>query len=63
MDQQVILKENGTIKAKVVSDKYGTELLTMRNGFQWFGQPISPELARQIIEALKEYLDQFNRNT
>ena len=54
---QLIEKENGFIKAKVVNEGFGPELLTMRNGHQWTGQPISPELARLITEVLQEYLD------
>lgn len=53
-----ILKENGKIKAKVVTDEFGSELLTMRNGYQWTGQPMTPELAKLTIEALQEYLSQ-----
>ena len=53
-----ILKENGNIKARVTSDEYGAELLTMRNGWQWTGQPMTPELARLTVEALQQYLDE-----
>ena len=52
-----ILRENGKIKAKVTSDKYGTELLTMRNGHQWTGSVITPDLATLIVEVLQEYLE------
>ena len=52
-----IVKENGTVKARVRNDGFGEELSTMRNGYQWTGQPISPELARLTIEVLTEYLE------
>ena len=56
MEEIKLLRENGKIKAMVETDDYGSELLTMRNGHQWTGQPISPELARLTIEVLQEYL-------
>lgn len=49
-----IVKENGKLKAKVSINIYGAELLTMRNGYQWTGQPMSPELTRRTIDALHE---------
>ena len=57
MSNQVILKENGQIKAKVVDDGYGISFLTMINGLQWTGQPISRELAKLTIDVMKEYLE------
>jgi len=51
------LAENGQIKAEVRVDKYGAELFTMRNGFQWTGQPLGPELAKLTIEVLQQYLE------
>ena len=51
-----IIKENGKIKAKVCNTGFGVELYTMRNGNQWSGQGMNPELARLTIEALTEYL-------
>lgn len=56
METKEILRENGTIKAKVKTDKYGTELYTSSNGWQWTGVTLTPELARLTIEVLKEYL-------
>ena len=59
---RTILKEskiNENVKAQVVIDpnpRICPQLHTMRNGYQWTGQPIDPELARQIIDALQEYL-------
>jgi len=52
----VSLKELGTFKAKVEVDKYGAELFTTRNGYQWTGQPLTPELAKVTIEVLQDYL-------
>jgi len=57
MDGGSRLRENGKIKARVEIDDFDTSLLTMRNGFQWTGQPVSPELATLIIEVLNEYLE------
>jgi len=57
MEKKYIEKTNGKLRAKVEDDGYGTSLLTMRNGYQWTGQPMEPELAKLTIEALQEYLD------
>lgn len=57
MDIKEITRENGKIKAQIREDDYGCSLLTMRNGYQWTGQPMTPELARLTIEVLQEYLD------
>jgi len=57
MNDVEILKENGKLKVKVELTKYGDELYATRNGWQWVGQGISPELARLMIEALSEYLE------
>jgi len=51
-----IIRENGKIKAKIQNIGYGYEFLTMRNGFQWSGQGMTPELAKLSIEVLQEYL-------
>ena len=55
--EKTISRENGMIKAKITKDHFGVELLTSRNGWQWVGQKITPELARLTIEVLQEYLD------
>jgi len=57
METKEIVKENGKIKARVHEDGFGVEFCTMRNGLQWTGQPMSPELAKLTIEVLQEYLD------
>lgn len=57
MKDKIILKENGKLKARLESTKYGDELFLTRNGWQWVGQGITPELARLAIEVLSEYLD------
>ncbi len=41
---------------KVEVDSYSSTLLTMVNGRQWSGAPMTPELARMTIDALTEYL-------
>lgn len=48
-------KEKLGVRAEV-SD-YGDQLLGMRNGYQWSGQPLSPELAEMMIEVLQEYIE------
>ncbi len=57
MQDKKITKENGKIKAEIRNSGYGDEFLTMRNGYQWTGQPMTPELAKLSISALQEYLD------
>ena len=56
--RKTILKESGTLKAKVSFDRYGAEFNLTRNGYQWTGQLISPELANLTIEVLQEYLQE-----
>ncbi len=59
-----ITKENGQIKAKVIiNDKYGDEMLTMVNGWQWSGFPLNENLAVQIVDALNEYLAVLNEKS
>ena len=58
MNTKEITRENGKIKARLTKDEYDTQLLTMLNGFQWSGQPMTPELARLTIEVLQQYLDE-----
>lgn len=53
-----IIKEDGNEKAKVHNDGFGIELLTMRNGYQWTGQPMTPNLAKLTIEVLQEYINE-----
>lgn len=57
MDTKKIIRESGKLKARVDIDKYGAQLMTMRNGFQWSGAEITPVLAELTIEVLREYLD------
>lgn len=56
-EEKMIIKENGPIKAKITKDYGECCFLTMRNGYQWTGQPMTPELARLSIAVLQEYLD------
>ena len=58
MSTKDIVRENGKIKAKLTQDEYDTYLSTMRNGFQWTGQPMTPELAKLTIEVLQQYLNE-----
>lgn len=58
MNTKIILKENGPVKAKVIVEpKVGATFYTTRNGYQWVGQEMSPELAKLAIEALQGYLE------
>ena len=57
MPKYEIIKENGKLQARVIYGEQGAEFLTMINGYQWTGQPMSPELARLSIEVLQEYLE------
>jgi len=50
-------RENGKIKVRMSRDKYGDELSTTRDGQQWTGQYMTPELARLVIEVLEKYVD------
>ena len=52
-----ILRENGKAKAVLEQGSYGANLLTMCNGYQWTGQPMTHELARLTIEVLQDWLD------
>lgn len=36
-------------------DKYGIEVLTMRNGYQWSGMPMDEELLDMLQEAIAEF--------
>jgi len=56
-----IIRENGKIKTKIMFSRYETEFYTCRNGYQWVGQAITPEIARMSIEVLQEYLDGINQ--
>lgn len=51
-----ILKENGKFKAKITQDKYGIELHTMRNGWQWTGQTMTVEMLKLARAAIDEFL-------
>jgi len=53
-----ILNLNGKKGVKIEDDKYGTELLTSRNGWQWTGQVVNVELLEMIRDAINEYLEQ-----
>jgi hypothetical protein len=57
MNNRVILKDNGKARVKVEVSSNSDYLLTMINGRQWTGQPLTPELAKLTISALEEYID------
>ena len=52
----VILKEFGDTRVKIVKDKYGLEFFTMRNGWQWSGFEVNDKLLRMMKEAIEDYL-------
>lgn len=47
--------KDGKRKVKIQNDGYDLQLLTMRNGFQWTGQPVDDELLDMIIECINQY--------
>ena len=51
-----IIRENGKVKAMVIINEYGSELLSMTNGRHFSSHKITPELAKLIIAVLQEYL-------
>lgn len=61
MEYTELLKQDGEVKAKVIMDGNGICLLTMKNGFQWTGQPLTPKLAEVTIKVLQKYLDEQNK--
>ena len=55
--QKAIERSSGKKGVRIEFDGYGDQLLGMRNGYQWSGQPICLELAEMMIEALSEYVE------
>jgi len=51
-----IEKTNRDLGVRIETDKYGSEIYVTRNGWQWNGQAVTPELAKLMIEVLEEYL-------
>jgi hypothetical protein len=60
MGKRVIIRREGKIGARIEQDDYDTMLMTVRNGWQWAGVPISPRLAELIVEVLQEYIRKEN---
>jgi len=52
----IIEKVAGKKKVRITNNKYGLELYTMMNGFQWSGQPVDDGMLSLIKEAIEEYL-------
>ena len=50
-----IEKRNGKRGVVIREDKYGIEVLTMRNGFQWSGMPMDAELIDMLEQAIVEF--------
>lgn len=61
MSDVLIKPEKGKRKVRIDSDRLDNNgkayLHTMRNGFQWCGQPIDLELAEMMQEALTHYIE------
>lgn len=50
-----IEKVSGKKGVVIREDKYGIEVLTMRNGFQWFGMSMDAELIDMLEQAIVEF--------
>ena len=50
-----IEKRNGKRGVVIREDKYGIEVLTMRNGYQWSGMPMDAELIDMLEQAIVEF--------
>ena len=50
-----IKKLNGKKGVVIREDKYGIEVLTMRNGYQWSGMPMDAELIDMLEQAIVEF--------
>lgn len=50
-----IEKRNGKKGVVIREDKYGVEVLTMRNGYQWSGMPMDEELIDMLQAAISEF--------
>ena len=51
----VVLIERDKKKVKIEKDEYGLTLLTMMNGFQWWGNSVDDELLLMIRDAIGRY--------
>lgn len=50
-----IEKRNGKKGVVIREDRWGVEVLTMRNGYQWSGMPMDEELIDMLQEAIAEF--------
>ena len=50
-----IEKVSGKKGVVIREDKYGIEVLTMRNGYQWSGMPMDAELIDMLEQAIIEF--------
>ena len=50
-----IEKVSGKKGVVIREDKYGIEVLTMRNGYQWSGMPMDAELIDMLEQAIVEF--------
>ena len=48
-------KENDGLKVRMVSDKYGDEMVISRTEGNWNGFPVNKQVAELMIESLKEF--------
>jgi hypothetical protein len=54
----LVLVEDGKLKVKIREDGYGTELLVMKNGYQWSGCGVNARLLEMIKQAITEFQEQ-----
>lgn len=50
-----IEKRNGERGVVIREDRWGVEVLTTRNGYQWSGMPMDEELIDMLQEAIAEF--------
>lgn len=58
----VVLIERGKKKVKIEKDDYGLTLLTMMNGFQWWGNSVDDELLEMIRDAIGRYFVEVEKD-
>ena len=51
----LVLVEDGKLKVKIREDEWGTELLVMKNGYQWSGCGVNARLLEMIKQAITEF--------
>ena len=60
MMETKIEKLSGKKGVTIREDKYGIEVLTMRNGYQWSGMPMDDELIDMLEAAISEFKARHN---